>query len=85
MVPINNHEDDGRSSSSSTCLPDGFHGGDAEETGVGYRMMIKISKSPVHPYLHVLVSLVAEMMPTTMVLVRITRMYVTADIYETCV
>jgi hypothetical protein len=23
MVPINNHEDDGRSSSSSTCLPDG--------------------------------------------------------------
>jgi hypothetical protein len=31
MVPINNHEDDGRSSSSSTCLPDGCHGDDAEE------------------------------------------------------
>jgi hypothetical protein len=41
MVPINNHEDDGRSSSSSTCLPDGFHGDDVEETGVGYRSSLE--------------------------------------------
>ncbi len=33
MVVINNHEDDGHSSSSSTCLPDGFQGNDVEETG----------------------------------------------------